>query len=91
MRLTYRGNAYEVLASIHSTSNSENQPKQKLMYRGQTYDYTPPAVVSESFALDALTVTLIYRGVTFERQIRSLKPYQMPRATSWRYRMLGEG
>ncbi|NJL39577.1 MAG: DUF4278 domain-containing protein [Leptolyngbyaceae cyanobacterium SM1_4_3] len=87
--IKYRGNAYEVPASIHSGSDSENQPKQKLIYRGQIYDYTPPSAIPEAFDPNATTVTLSYRGVTFERQIRSPKPYQPPRAINWRYRMLG--
>jgi len=75
MKLNYRGNAYEVPASIHSGSNSTNQPQQKLIYRGQIYDYTPrPVAVPEAFDPYAPTVTIIYRGVTFERQIRSPKP-----------------
>jgi hypothetical protein len=31
------------------------------------------------------TVTLIYRGVTHERKIQPLKPYQKPRAINWRW------
>lgn len=92
MKLNYRGNAYNVPAWIHSNSDSTDQPKQKLIYRGLVYDYTPrPAATPEAFDPNTLTVTLIYRGVTFERQIRSPKPYQTPRAMNWRYRMLGEG
>ena len=92
MKLTYRGNAYEVPASIHSRADATNQPKQKLIYRGQTHDYIPHSVVvSEAFDPDAPTVTLSYRGITFERQIRSPKPYQAPRAINWRYRMIMEG
>lgn len=91
MKLTYRSNAYEVPASIHSGSDSTNQPKQKLIYRGQIHDYmSPPARVPEALDPGASTVTLIYRGVRFEHQIRSPKPYQTSRAINWRYRLLGE-
>ncbi|HEY9729825.1 MAG TPA: hypothetical protein V6D50_25530 [Chroococcales cyanobacterium] len=46
MKLTYHGNAYEVPAPIKLSSDSTNQAKIKLIYRGNTYDYTPrPAVV----------------------------------------------
>lgn len=90
MKLNYRGNAYNIPASIHFDSDSADHPKQKLTYRGLVYDYTPrPAAVPEAFDPDAPTVTLIYRGVTFDRQLRSPKPYQMPRAMNWRYQMLG--
>jgi len=81
MNLTYRGNAYTVPTSVHSSSDCENQPKQKLIYRGQMYNYAPPAAeVPKAFAPNELTVTLIYRGVTFERQICSPKPAQTPHA-----------
>lgn len=91
MKLTYRGNTYEVPASIHSSFNSENQPKQKLIYRGQIHEYMPSsASAPEVFDPNVRTVALTYRGVTFERQIRSPKPYQAPRAINWRYRLLGE-
>lgn len=87
--IKYRGNAYEVPASIHSGSDSEHQPKQKLIYRGLVYDYTPsPAAIPEAFDPNASAVTLSYQGVTFERQLRSPQPYQTPRAINWRYRML---
>lgn len=68
MKLNYRGNAYEVPASIHSDSDSEHQPTQKLTYRGQISDYTPPpATVPEALDPDASAVTLSYRGVKFKQ------------------------
>lgn len=86
MKLTYRGNAYEVHPPIQLGSDSTNQPKIKLIYRGSTYDYTPrPVVVSEAVEPDEPTVTLIYRGNTYERKLQPSKPYQKPRGINWRY------
>jgi hypothetical protein len=92
MKLKDRGNAYEIPTSIHSDSDREHQPKQQLIYRGSIYKYTPrPAMVREALDPKAPTVALIYRGVTFERQIRSLKPDRVPRIINWRYRTVGAG
>ncbi len=73
-KLTYRGNSYEVPAPILVDSNSTTQPKIKLIYRGNTFDYTPrPVVISEEIKTDCSTVTLIYRGKIYERKLRSLQ------------------
>jgi hypothetical protein len=86
MKLTFRGNSYEVPAPIGLSSDSTERPKIKLIYRGNTFYYTPrPVVVSEEVETDAPTVTLIYRGNTYERKIRPPKPYQKPRAINWRW------
>jgi hypothetical protein len=90
MKLTYRGNSYEAPAPIQLGSDSTEQPKIKLIYRGYTYDYTPPPVaVSEEDKSDWPTVTLIYRGNTYQRKLQPPKPYQKPHqkphAVNWRY------
>jgi Domain of unknown function (DUF4278) len=86
MKLTYRGISYEVPAPIQLGSDSTDQPKIKLIYRGNIYDYTPrPVVVSQEDKTDWSTVTLIYRGTTYQRQIQPSKPYQKPRAINWRW------
>jgi hypothetical protein len=83
MTLTYRGISDKVSTSIQPDSNSIDQPKIKLFYRGNTFDYIPrPEVGPEE---DWPTVTLMYRGVTYERKIQPPKPYQKPRAMNWRW------
>ncbi|MBW4550127.1 MAG: DUF4278 domain-containing protein [Aphanocapsa sp. GSE-SYN-MK-11-07L] len=47
MKLTDRGNSYEVPAPVQQGSDATDQPKIKLIYRGNTIDYVPPLVVSE--------------------------------------------
>jgi Domain of unknown function (DUF4278) len=85
MKLTYRGNSYEVPDPIQLDSDSSEQPKIKLIYRGNTIDYVPHPVVPEEDKTDWPTVTLIYRGNTFQRKIRPPQPYQKPRAINWRW------
>jgi hypothetical protein len=88
MKLTYRSNSYELPTSTELGSDSTDQPKIKLIYRGSTYDYTPPPmVVSEEVETDGPTVTLIYRGNTYERKLKPPKPYQKPRAINWRWKL----
>jgi Domain of unknown function (DUF4278) len=85
MRLMYRGNSYEVgvpipkfPAYVQYNSNSANQPKAKLIYRGLTFDYVPPPVkIPEVDSTDWVTVTLIYRGNVYMRKIQPLQPYQV--------------
>lgn len=82
MKLIYRGNAYEVSAPSQFGSNSTDQPKIKLIYRGHTFDYASrPVVVSEEIATKRSTVTLVYRGNTYERELQASKPY----AINWRW------
>ena len=45
MKLTYRGNSYEVPTPIQLDSNSTEQPKIKLVCRGNAIDYMPRFVV----------------------------------------------
>ena len=88
MKLTFRGNSYEVPAPIQLGSDSTERLKIKLIYRGNTFDYTPrPVVVSEEVERDGPTVTLIYRGNTYERKLQPPKPYQKPRAINWRWKL----
>jgi Domain of unknown function (DUF4278) len=87
MKLTYRNTSYEVSAPIQPKSNAKDQPKIKLFYRSNTFDYNPPPVVtSEEDQTDWPTVTLIYRGTTYQRKIQPPKPYQKPRAINWRWK-----
>ncbi len=87
MKLTFRGNSYETSAPIQLASDSTDQPKIKLVYRGHTLDYTSrPVVVSEEVETDGPTVTLIYRGNTYERKLQPPKPYQKPHAINWRWK-----
>lgn len=86
MKLTYRGNSYDVPAPVQPSSDATNQLKIKLIYRGNTIDYvSPPVVVSEVDKTDWPTATLIYRGNTFERKIQPSQPYQKPHAINWRW------
>lgn len=84
MKLTYRGNPYEVHKRIQLGFDSIKKPKIKLIYRGNTIDYVPPVVVSVD-KTDWPTATLIYRGNVYERKIPPLQPYQNPRAINWRW------
>lgn len=93
MNLTYRGNAYEVPASVKSNSvtsiaDSLNQSPLKLIYRGMTYDYRPRPVASPSAGIvgESTEVTLIYRGITYQRKLQSPKPCQSIPSINWRWR-----
>jgi hypothetical protein len=88
IKLNFRGNFYETSVPIQLTSDSTEQPKLKLIYRGYTLDYTPrPVVASKEVETEGQgqTVTLICRGNTYERKLQPLKPYQKPRAINWRW------
>lgn len=86
MNFTYRGQPYQISTSTQSSPDSVYQPKDKLIYRGQVY-YTAPrsAVVSRAAKGDEPTVTLTYRGITYQRTLQSPQPYQQPHAVNWRY------
>jgi Domain of unknown function (DUF4278) len=85
MKLSFRGKSYEVPDPTEPVADSTDRPKFKLIYRGYTYDYTPPPVaVSEEDKTDWPTVTLFYRGNTYERKLPPPKPYQKSRAINWR-------
>lgn len=72
MKLTYRGNSYEVPAQVQLDLDYTEQPKIQLVYRGHTYEYTPcHAIVSEEDNADCPSVTLIYRGIKYERKVQS--------------------
>jgi hypothetical protein len=86
MKLTCRGNSYDVPAPSQPSSDAIDQPKIKLFYRGNTFDYIPrPKVVSEIDKTDWPTATLIYRGNTYQRKIQPPQPYQKPREINWRW------
>lgn len=86
MKLPFRLNLSEVPAPIQLASDSTAH-QMKLIYRGNTFYYIPrPVVVSGKVETeDESTVTLIYRGNTYERKLKPLKPYQEPRAINWRW------
>ncbi len=75
----YRRNSYKVQPSTQLGSDSKNSSKVKLIYRGVKIDYIPPPVnIFEEDTTDWDSVTLIYRGNTYERKVRPLKSYQKP-------------
>ena len=88
MKFASRRKAYEIPAPINHSCDSTTQPKIKLTYNGNTFDYIPrpPVVVSEEDKKNWSTVTLIYRGNVFERKLPPPKPYQKPHAINWRWR-----
>ena len=70
MKLTSRGNAYEIPTSIQCGSDSMDQPKIKLIYRDHKYYITPHlAVFAEVVEQGEQQATLIYRGNTYERKL----------------------
>lgn len=88
MKIIYRGNSYQVPAPIQVNCDSAPQPQYKLIYRGNTINYTPcPLVVAQEDKTDGLTVNLIYRGNTYQRQMPALQSYQKPRAINWRWQL----
>jgi hypothetical protein len=83
MKRTYRGISYEVSAPVRHSSDPVDNPQIKLFYQGNVFDYIPrPVRIAQEWWP---TVTLIYRGVSYERKIPPLKPYQKPRAINWRW------
>jgi hypothetical protein len=92
MKLNFCRHSYEFPAPLQLGFASEDQPQIKLICRGHTYDYTPRSViVSEAVEIDRSKVTLIYRGNTYERNLKSPKFYPKPRAINWRYQIPAEG
>ena len=72
MKLTYRGNSYQVPTPIQLDYDSTEQPKIKLIYRGNALDYIPqPVEIFEKDKTDCPTVNLIYRGNSYERKLQS--------------------
>lgn len=66
----------------------------KLIYRAQTYEYTPRPYVPSSRKPCALNSTvndgavkLIYRGQAFEYTPPPIQPYHKPRAMNWRFQL----
>jgi hypothetical protein len=86
MKLTDRNISHEVPVPNQGCSVKSEQPKIKLIYRGNTFEHTPyPEIILDEDEADWPTVTLIYRGVTYERKLQPPKPYQKPRAINWRW------
>ena len=71
MKLTYRGNFYQVSASIQLDFNSIEQPKIKLVYRGNAIDYISCLAIWKSDKTDSSTMNLIYRGNSYERKLQT--------------------
>jgi hypothetical protein len=83
MTRIYRDISYEVSAPTQDYLTPVDNPQIKLFNRGNAYDYIPrPVLIAQKWWP---TATLIYRGVTHERKIQPLKPYQKPRAINWRW------
>jgi hypothetical protein len=69
-------------------NDSIEQPRIKLIYRGNIFYYTPCLpVFPEKLVADGEIVTLIYRGSTYQRRLSSDQPYQKPRAINWRWQL----
>ena len=78
MKLTYRGNFYQVPDPVQLDFNSTEQPKIKLVYRGNAIDYiSRPIVIWEPDKTDCPTVDLIYRGNSYERKLQSTSQAQL--------------
>jgi hypothetical protein len=91
MKLSYRGQAYDISLSsqFDKASNSPESPKVKLIYRGQTYYATPRPTAPQAASSGDPIVTLIYRGVTYQRRLCNSQlqnPGDSGRAINWRYR-----
>lgn len=81
MKLTYRGNFYQVPAPIQFDSNSIEQPKIKLIYRGNAIDYIScPVAIRELDKTVCPTVKLTYRGNNYERKLQPI-PQAFDRAS----------
>lgn len=86
MKLLYRGISYEAPIQPAPAPSDSSQPRVRLMYRGNTYEYTPlPRVAPEPIPADAPMVTLMYRGNTYQRLSLTPQPYQQPCALNWRW------
>ena len=74
MKLTFRGNSSEVPASIQFGSNSMEQTKITLIYRGYTYGHTQhPVVVPEEVDI-TLVCREYFRVLTSPPQAQSTPP-----------------
>jgi hypothetical protein len=60
--------------------------RSKLRLRGSKFFYTPrPIVVAKVDLTEWSSVTLIYRGNTYERKLQPPQPYRQPRTLNWRW------
>ncbi len=69
MQLTYRGSTYEMPAPIQFDFVVNDQPKTKLIYRGQQYDYTPPIERPKTVSSIDQVVALTYQGNTYQHPL----------------------
>jgi hypothetical protein len=61
----------------------------KIRLRGSIFVYSPRTIVTtEDKGIECATVTLIYRGNTYERKLQSSQSYRQPRAINWRWQRL---
>jgi hypothetical protein len=56
----------------------------KIRLRGSIFFYTPRSIEITA-ETGATTVSLIYRGHSYNRQMPTPAPYQKPRAINWRW------
>jgi hypothetical protein len=88
MKLLYRGISYEAPSQQAPLSESTSQQKVRLIYRGSSYEYQPQTRQISELPDNALTVTLMYRGQTYQRKLALATSYQQPRALNWRWQAL---
>lgn len=86
--LTFDGNSYTIPTPKQINSNTTAQSQIKLIYRGEIF-YTNPRPLPVRVADDpkAPTITLHYRGVTYQRKLRTPKPQLQPVALNWRWQI----
>jgi hypothetical protein len=86
MQLLYRGIAYE---SDHPSTQNPKMPPQRevrLTYRGHSYDYQPqPQPVDQIVPSDVRSMTLMYRGQTYQRQVLAPRDRQPSRSINWHW------
>jgi hypothetical protein len=88
MNFNQRTTATAVREPTQFGFNTLNPPKTQLVYRGNTYNYTPPLrVICTADRTNWPTVTLTYRGTTYERKIQPARAYRKPRAINWRWQL----
>jgi hypothetical protein len=86
MQLTHQEIEQEKFEHLQMTSGEQAPSKIRLFYRGNIFDYAPPARVEpEESAVDWPIATLSYRGQSYTRKIKPPQPYQKPRAINWRW------
>ncbi len=67
-------------------ANTKTIDQPKIRLRGSVFVYSPkPIITTEDKGIEGSTITLIYRGNTYERKLQFPKSYQQPRALNWRW------